>query len=274
LRRVPDILRKRTLAMWLAGDSYRVIQRACDVSLATINMVKEEAKKETPDLEDLRTLNILLRKSNVNFYDTFRGANLLDRLNECGASLDDLGNFIKLVETQFSEKNGRTEEIIAASIRLMNLEEKMGKHYPELVKEFHKLSSKIPRLRSQIKRLNEEKKSKDAENADLDKRRVRLQEENRILLDEKNYLLGSTSSLASIALVLKQGVLPIPCNYCQSPLPMKLPGKKEYATLVHSRSCYNVRCQRCRRISLVPAEEITKRIGWTLLPPDDALIPI
>ena len=111
MRRIPDPLRKKILAMWLAGYIYREIQASCNVALATINTIKEEAKKTEPDLENLRRLSILLQKSNINFYDAFRGLNLLDRLNDCGVSLDELNHFIKLVEIHFSGNKEGTEEI-------------------------------------------------------------------------------------------------------------------------------------------------------------------
>lgn len=274
LRRIPDRIRKQILKRWVAGDSYRKIRRDLRVGLATINQIKEEAKTEKPDLEDLRKLSLLLKRSHIDFYDALRASSLLDKLNKCGVSLDDMDNFIKLVDTVVSGKNRGKEEIVEAAIKIMDLEEKAGKPYTELVKDFQKKSSKILNLKVEISRLEQERDLSRVEKSKLEERTRVLRNEIEELDDQKNRLLDDTTSLRSVIHVLRDGIVYIPCKNCHSSLSLQLPTKKKYKTLIKSGLAYNVTCHHCGHSNQIPPIEVLAQIGWKLLPTDDDLVII
>ena len=156
MRKIPERVREDVLKRWLAGDTYRRISNRFGIGLATINQIKEEAKMREPELEDLRDLNILLKKTNLSVYDAARGAKLTDRLNRIGVSSDDLESYIRLAEEFFAEKGQEPEEIVESATKLMKLERKIEKGYLEIVKDFEKKGSKITMQEARLKHLKKE----------------------------------------------------------------------------------------------------------------------
>lgn len=269
MRRIPDDLRTAILRRWIAGDTYRKIRREFGVSLATTSQIKEDAKKKIPELEDLRKLNILLKKSDINFYDTFRGANLLNKLNGCGVSLNELDKFIKLIETLFSGKNSRKEDTMEAAIKLMDLEEKTGKSYLELIKDFEKKRFKIPRLGTKINHLKVEEQAKKVQISKLKKSLESLRKENKGLHNQKNRLTDDISALSGVRSVLKEGIFHVTCKHCGFYyIPISVPTKEDCVRLIKNCKGIAVGCPNCGNTNLFHPQEIAARIGWVLLPED------
>lgn len=185
-----------------------------------------------------------------------------------------MDNFIKLIETVFSEKKRGKEEIMEAAIKIMDLEKKAGKPYTELIKDFQKKSSKILKLKDKINHLKEEKHTSRVEKSKLEERTRALRNEIEELDSQKNCLLDGTSSLKSAIHVLREGIVHIPCKNCQSSLPLQLPTKKRYETLIKNMHAYQVICHYCGNINSVPPIEVVGQIGWMLLPTDDVLVII
>lgn len=274
MRRIPDDIRKAILKRVIAGDTYRTIQRVFNISPATINQIKEEAKKTCPDIDDLIKLNILLKKSNVNFYDTFRGANLLDRLNSCGISAADLDKFIKLMETLFLEGNELREDVVAAAIKLMELEEKTGKAYPELLEDFQKLNSEFSKLKNQINRLKEKKHRENVKISALERSAKTIKNYNLSLHHVKNIFLDDIYKAKCISNILKKNIFDIPCKGCGCLLPLKLPTKEEANNSIRNGLGYNVSCQNCGTLNWYHPDEIIIQLGWVLLPSDNDYVTL
>ena len=118
--------------------------------MATVNRVIDDARKRTPDLDELRGLNFMLRKGDSSVVDAIRGARLLDGANEFGVSLDRLESFIKLSERISSERGVEAERFIEKSVKLMGLEAKTGKSYEEVVKDFEEKRSEFKNLEGKV----------------------------------------------------------------------------------------------------------------------------
>ncbi len=273
MRRIPEDIRRAIFERWLSGDTYRRIALDFNVSLSTINQIKEEEKQRNPELEELRRLSILLKKTEVNFYDTLRAANLIDKLNSCGASLKELEFFIKLAETVFPNEDGRREEFVETAIKLKALEEKTGKTYPELLQDFQKVSSKISKLEKKRRRLREEERDKKAQILDRERtaemRNRTAESENIALQARKDSLLKEISKDERVSNALNNEVFDIPCKQCGCLISIKLPTREEVNNLVRKNLSFHFPCRDCGNSDLYHPNEIMIQLGWALLPTDD-----
>jgi len=100
MKEMPEDKRKEDLRLWLSGHTYRQVYEDLGISLGAVSKIVEEARTSTPDLEELRRLNTILKKSGLSAQDAIRGSALLDRY---GVSLDALG-LMKVSESVVGEK--------------------------------------------------------------------------------------------------------------------------------------------------------------------------
>lgn len=167
--RIPQRVIDAIIKALIRGDSYRRIRRDYRVSLSTISRVKEALKRRIPDLEELRALNVLLRKHGLNFLDAARGAKLLDALNKLGVSLDELAKYTEMNEKVFiSAEHQDPDEIVSAAIRLIKLEEETGKTYGEIVQDFEEKRAKSAKLEAKRKYALAQERRLQEKNRQLD----------------------------------------------------------------------------------------------------------
>jgi transposase len=112
----------RALGLWLKGLTYRAINEKTGVSLGAVNELVNEARRKEPSLDELKELNVMLKKGDSSVVDAIRGAKILERVNELHVSLGGLESFIKFSERISSERGVEAERFIEASMRLMSLE--------------------------------------------------------------------------------------------------------------------------------------------------------
>jgi hypothetical protein len=121
-REIPKAVKDRALELWLGGCSYRVIHDRTGMSLGAINQLIAEARAKISSAEELRELNIVLRKSGASVYDAVRGVKLLNVLNERGVGLDTLHSYIELSDRISSERGVEAERFVQSAMKLMKLE--------------------------------------------------------------------------------------------------------------------------------------------------------
>ena len=126
------------------------------MSLGAINQMVAEARGKISNVEELRQLNIMLRKSGASVYDAVRGAKLLDLLNERGVGPDTLHSYIELCEKIGPERGVEAEKFVDAGMRLMSLEVKTGKNYEGVLKDFEEKIRQIEGLKAKEKSVQEE----------------------------------------------------------------------------------------------------------------------
>ena len=90
MRRITSDVEAHILGMLLAGHTYREIAREQDVTISTVNRFVEDERRRTPDFDEIRRLVLKLKKLNMTLYDAYRGAKLLEKLNELGIPLQEL----------------------------------------------------------------------------------------------------------------------------------------------------------------------------------------
>jgi hypothetical protein len=145
-REIPKAVKERAFRLWLQGESYRRISNETKMSLGALSDHINELRQRTPDLDQLRELNVLLRKGGVTVFDAIRGGRLLDEVGRIGVSLDELENYVKLVERISHEKEAEAGRFVESALKLMGLEGESGKTYGEIVKDFEGKVSEVKRL--------------------------------------------------------------------------------------------------------------------------------
>jgi len=145
LRKVPEEVEKEILKRLLAGDTYRKIAKDFNVSLATVYRIAEDARRRAPDFDELRKLSITFKKADSNVFDAIRGSSLLDELNQLGASLNELEDWIRLFEKLSSEEL-EPPDFVECALRLSRLEQETGIAYEEVAKDFEEKLNQVAEL--------------------------------------------------------------------------------------------------------------------------------
>jgi len=195
----PEV-KARALRLWLSGLTYRVINEKTGVSLGAMNELVNEARRKEPSLDELRELNVMLRKGDSSVVDAIRGVKTLNRVNELGVSLDGLESFIKLSERISSERGVEPERFIEASIRLTGLEAKTGKSYEEVVKDFEERMKRIEDLEARAKGVQEENRKLVKVNAQLEGEIREAKEKLSLTLQELDHAISTKGRLEKLGL--------------------------------------------------------------------------
>jgi len=157
MRKIPEKVKEKALNMWLQGRSYREIKKKLGVSIGAISDIVAEARKQTPDLLELRKINVMvMEEGGVSVYDAVRGGRLLDQVNQLGVSLERLGEFVELANRVASEKEVESSEFVDSAVRLLRLEAKTGKNYKEVINDFEGKLSEAKKLEAEIGALKDE----------------------------------------------------------------------------------------------------------------------
>lgn len=167
LRRIPEKNRARTIELWLGGSRYREISSKLEISLGAINCIINNVRKRAPDLDELRKLNLKLKKQDSSVQDTLRGARILDKVNQLGISLNRLETLLRILTKIASERESDEESFVNASLGLMRLESEFKKSYTEIVEDFEAKQTLIKHIELRAKKLREEIQKLGAEKREL-----------------------------------------------------------------------------------------------------------
>jgi len=195
----PEV-KARALRLWLNGLTYRAINEKTGVSLGAMNELVNEAKRKEPGLDELRELNVMLKKGGSSVVDAIRGAKVLDRVNELRVSLDGLESFIKLSERISSERGVEAERFVEASVRLMGLEAKTGKNYEQVLKDFEERMKQVEGLEARAKSVQEENRKLLEMKAQLEGEIREAGEKLSSTRKELNKAIGTQERLKKIGL--------------------------------------------------------------------------
>lgn len=132
----------------LLEATYRQVSQESGISLVALNRIVEDARKRIPNLDELRKLSLTLKKCNSNVYDAKRASKLSEKLNEFGNGLDQLEKYVELTEKISSKTSFKAADFVGSAIRLVQPEQKAGKVYQDLMKDFEKKLSKVLKLKA------------------------------------------------------------------------------------------------------------------------------
>ncbi len=143
-------IEKAVLKRLLEGVAYKQIARELGISKATVNRIMETNREKIKDIDELRKLSTDLNKLELSLFDAARGAGLLERLNDCGISADEVEKCIPLIEQLLSDQQMK-EDVMAYSMKLLKLEEATGKDYHEVIADFEEKKRRLAELNEAIR---------------------------------------------------------------------------------------------------------------------------
>ncbi|MEO0236514.1 MAG: hypothetical protein ABIM02_07340 [candidate division WOR-3 bacterium] len=185
MRKIPENVKSEVLRLWLNGLNYRDISGKLCVSLGSISSIINEARVKSPDLDELRELNVKLKKLGLSVLDAIRGTRLLERMEELGVGLPELDSFIEVASRMSSE---RGSEFIESALRLLELEKRMGKTYDEIVKDVDGMESRVRELRAEADRLRKDIEVLKVDKAKLNKDAEAMKNDIRKMVEAKDKL--------------------------------------------------------------------------------------
>ncbi len=183
MRKTTDENKSDVFTRWLNGDTYRQISEESDIGLATISRIIDDVRKLSPDIDQLRKLYVRLKESGFTIYDALRACQLLEHLNNYGIGISELQQYISLSQRSLSDKKLQ-DSVMTYAVRLMQLEQKNGKPYKEVVEGFNRIVEETERrkaenaeLKQQNRELEKEAENKAETNRELDEERVKISNE-------------------------------------------------------------------------------------------------
>ena len=148
---ISKALRSKVSSRVMAGAGYAEVSRELGISVGSVHNVVEEEKKNVPDFDELRRLNILLKKNNLTVSSARKGIELAERLRGCGLELADVEDYLGLTEEMLSE-NGLGLSFVGYALSFKRLAEKYGVSYEDLVMNYQRKQDGANRLKVRILR--------------------------------------------------------------------------------------------------------------------------
>lgn len=139
------------ISFWVDGLTYREVSDKTGVSIASISAVINQARKKSPDIDNLRNLKKSLDESNTHFLDAQRGVNFLHQLDQILVPISELPRVIALIQ-RYGEK---ARDILAFGSHLAELENSWGKPYKDIVAEAEEASEQLSTLKTELHTLRQ-----------------------------------------------------------------------------------------------------------------------
>jgi hypothetical protein len=116
------------------GGHYVQVERELGVSVGSTHNFVEEEKKNTPDFDELRRLNIMLRNNDLTVYDAGKAAEFAEIVKGYGLRVEDLGDYLSLTEGFLSE-NGLEPDFIGYALQFKRLSQENGMAYGDFIQD-------------------------------------------------------------------------------------------------------------------------------------------
>jgi len=140
VRKLPSEVRKKVVQLWLDGNSYSGIHHKAGPSTGASSSIISQLRKEVPEIDELRNLNIALRNAGGNLADALKGARFLSKLNQLNIQTVGVATCISLLD-RYGEKAG---EVLESGQRLKELEVSQGKTCEQII---HDAMEKVKQLK-------------------------------------------------------------------------------------------------------------------------------
>lgn len=155
VRKHPPEVRRRVVELWLDGNTYKDIYAETGASPASSSSIIDRTRKQVPDIDELRRLNIFLKNAGANLRDALKGAQFLDTLNQLNIQIDRIPACISLLD-QYGEKAG---EVLESGQRLRELETSQGKTYGDIIDDATKKAQQLQEMTTRLKNLRKEEET-------------------------------------------------------------------------------------------------------------------
>jgi len=152
LKPISDSVKLEVLRRWLNGETYRPIGAELGLSTGVISEIIEEYRQKAPDIDGLRQLRLALGKAKASLPDALRGAQFLTKIDELQFDSKYLPGCLALIK-QMGE---RAPELITASARLIDLEQRAKKPYEQFLLQFNQQLAAETELKGRVRTLEDE----------------------------------------------------------------------------------------------------------------------
>jgi transcriptional regulator with XRE-family HTH domain len=147
VRDITPEARRSVLELWMGGLNYREISDRIGVSGGAISNIITDARRAAPDIDDLRKLNLVLKRLGMSPEDALRGTTFLEKLDHLQISTDTLDSSVSF----YTRYGAETPQILAGGQRLRKLEETQGKPYEKIVAEADEATGRLNSMKEQIR---------------------------------------------------------------------------------------------------------------------------
>jgi len=200
LRKTPEHVRRKVFQLWIEGYTYRAISRKLNISLGSIARIIDQFRRKRPDIDDLRLLNVQLRKTSSNLSDALRGATCIGNLNKLGLSLKEMEDYKTLIDRVSENQDVKPANFVKTAIKLMKLEAETGKTPTEIVKEFSEKQREIENLKKKRDSLKIEMNAIDCELRTLKQERIKVERDHASVSKALNRSIKSRRRLERLGL--------------------------------------------------------------------------
>ena len=147
MRSISPQTKNRIVELWFKGFPRDTIARRVAVSGSTVSKVISQLPE---CLRELRALSVELRKSGKSLPEAFKGSKLLSKLHDIGVELEQLQDFIRVVNKLSRKAEYQPKTVVEAAMEISDLEEKSGKSYPEIIDEFQAKTKQVRNLNENV----------------------------------------------------------------------------------------------------------------------------
>lgn len=152
MRPLPESVKNKIFELWMDGQDYRSISSQANVSLGSITNVINETRKTLLDIDELRNLNLTLKRNNITINDAIEGTKFVLVLKNLGVNVSSLSEVIGHVAKYGNE----APKILLKASELLKLEAERGIEYGKIVEEYQRISNNLMRLQNEMNALRQE----------------------------------------------------------------------------------------------------------------------
>lgn len=163
MRPLPETVKNKVFELWMSGHDYRNISSQTSISLGSITNIINEARRLSPDIDELRNLNLMLKRNNITISDAIEGTKFVLMLKNLGIDISFLGEVIGHLAMYGAD----APKILSKANELLKLETENGIKYSEIAEEYKKISETVKRMQNEVSRLKQEYVRMQSEIIDL-----------------------------------------------------------------------------------------------------------
>ena len=144
--RTPRAMRKRVINRRVKGDSFPKISLNLGVAASTAHDIIDEVIEAFPDFEEVRELNLGLKKVRISIDEAKEGADLLQRIRALEISLELLSEAVS-----FYEQQARSPvDLISVSQRIEALTKQFGMGPEEIIAKTEAMGKQLEPLKRSV----------------------------------------------------------------------------------------------------------------------------
>jgi chromosome segregation ATPase len=152
MRPLPETVKNKVFELWMSGHDYRDISSQTNISLGSITNIINETRRLSPDIDELRSLNLMLKRNSISVNDAIEGTKFVSILKNLGVETSVLGDIIGRLVVYGTD----APKILSVANELLKLEKENGITYDKIVEEYKRISETVKRMQNEVSELKQE----------------------------------------------------------------------------------------------------------------------